>query len=255
MITPLNSQRGAARAGQRSRTDGQHNRSPPAPSAAVPALSAGSHGLREPGAHGRIAPGVRLRLGEAGRQAQPYPARGHHGGPRQPSGDGAELLCAWRPPVARHEENAGVDAVSSVATEAGVMGSAFAASIVDVRTTGGRRYRDGRLVKARLGAGPALTRENTRSAPDRPAHFGRTAPHLKWLFTERRIEERPAAAGLATDEDGRDRGRVPAAFGGFPWPAPSPGGCRRRYAPSCLAVERPHPAARHETRRRRRLPP
>jgi short subunit dehydrogenase-like uncharacterized protein len=34
------------------------------------------------------------------------------------------------------------------------MGAAFAASIVDVLTTGGRRYRDGRLVKTRLGAGP-----------------------------------------------------------------------------------------------------
>ena len=27
-------------------------------------------------------------------------------------------------------------------------------------------------------------------------------PHLTWLFTERRIEERSAAAGLATHEDG-----------------------------------------------------
>lgn len=79
--------------------------------------------------------------------------------------------------------------------------------------------------------------------------------HLKWLFTERRIEEPSAAAGLATDEDGRDRGRVPAAVSGFLWPAPLPGGCRCRYAPSCLAVERRHPAAGHETRCRRRLPP
>ncbi|MFD0026532.1 hypothetical protein [Streptomyces sp. NPDC058382] len=47
-----------------------------------------------------------------------------------------------------------VDALASVATEAGVMGAAFAASVVDVLTTGGRQYRDGRLVKTRLGADP-----------------------------------------------------------------------------------------------------
>lgn len=47
-----------------------------------------------------------------------------------------------------------VDALVSVAGEAGVMGAAFAASIVDVLTTGGRCYRNGRLVKTRLGANP-----------------------------------------------------------------------------------------------------
>jgi len=59
-------------------------------------------------------------------------------------------LCEGRPAP----DSVRVDAVASVATEAGVMGAAFAASIVDVLTTRGRRYRDGRLVKARLGAGP-----------------------------------------------------------------------------------------------------
>jgi len=44
-----------------------------------------------------------------------------------------------------------VDAVASVATEAGLMGAAFAATSVDVLTTGGRRYDAGRLVDARLG--------------------------------------------------------------------------------------------------------
>jgi short subunit dehydrogenase-like uncharacterized protein len=47
-----------------------------------------------------------------------------------------------------------VDAIASVATEAGVMGSAFAATAVDVLTMGGRRYDNGRLVKTRLGADP-----------------------------------------------------------------------------------------------------
>lgn len=57
-------------------------------------------------------------------------------------------LCAGRPAPAQVR----VDALSSVATEAGVMGAAFAATAVDVLLTGGLRYEDGRLVKARLGA-------------------------------------------------------------------------------------------------------
>ncbi|THA71567.1 hypothetical protein E6P78_06495 [Streptomyces sp. A0958] len=47
-----------------------------------------------------------------------------------------------------------VDALASVAMEAGVVGAAFATTSVDVLTTGGRRYREGRLVRTRLGAGP-----------------------------------------------------------------------------------------------------
>ncbi len=57
-------------------------------------------------------------------------------------------LCADRP-VPSHVR---VDALGSVAMEAGAMGAAFAASAIDVLTTGGLRYEDGRLVKARLGA-------------------------------------------------------------------------------------------------------
>ncbi|SEP48956.1 saccharopine dehydrogenase NADP-binding domain-containing protein [Amycolatopsis saalfeldensis] len=56
-------------------------------------------------------------------------------------------LCEDRPTPQRVR----VDALASVATEAGVMG-AFAVSFVDVLTTGGRRYANGRLVKTRLGA-------------------------------------------------------------------------------------------------------
>jgi len=47
-----------------------------------------------------------------------------------------------------------VDALASVATEAGVMGEAFAVTTVDVITTGGRRYEGGCLVKTRLGSDP-----------------------------------------------------------------------------------------------------
>ncbi|MFF1922158.1 saccharopine dehydrogenase NADP-binding domain-containing protein [Streptomyces sp. NPDC058221] len=59
-------------------------------------------------------------------------------------------LCEGRPTP----QEVRVDALGSVATEAGVMGAAFATSSVDVLATGGRRYRGGRLVRARLGADP-----------------------------------------------------------------------------------------------------
>ncbi len=47
-----------------------------------------------------------------------------------------------------------VDALASVATEAGSIGEAFAATTMDVITTGGRKYRDGRIVRTRLGSDP-----------------------------------------------------------------------------------------------------
>ncbi|RFU85056.1 hypothetical protein DY218_19225 [Streptomyces triticagri] len=45
-----------------------------------------------------------------------------------------------------------VDALASVASEEGLVGAAFAATSMDVLSTGGLRYEDGRLVKARIGA-------------------------------------------------------------------------------------------------------
>lgn len=45
-----------------------------------------------------------------------------------------------------------VDAIPSVTGEAGPMGEALAASIVDLLTTGGRRYVGGRLARRRLGS-------------------------------------------------------------------------------------------------------
>ncbi|AGP55636.1 saccharopine dehydrogenase NADP-binding domain-containing protein [Streptomyces rapamycinicus] len=57
-------------------------------------------------------------------------------------------LCEDRPtPAAVH-----VDALASVSLNAGVVGVAFAASMIDMLTTGGRRYTGGRMVTARLGA-------------------------------------------------------------------------------------------------------
>lgn len=57
-------------------------------------------------------------------------------------------LCAGR----GQPTSVRIDALGSVGTEAGVTGAAFAASIVEVLATGGRQYRDRRLVAARLGA-------------------------------------------------------------------------------------------------------
>lgn len=45
-----------------------------------------------------------------------------------------------------------VDALASVAMEEGRLGEALAATMIDVVTTGGRRYSGGRLVRSRLGA-------------------------------------------------------------------------------------------------------
>ncbi|MFI0237626.1 saccharopine dehydrogenase NADP-binding domain-containing protein [Streptomyces sp. NPDC016845] len=59
-------------------------------------------------------------------------------------------LCENRPTP----ERVRVDALGSVGMSAGTMGSAFAASIVDTLSMGGRAYENGRLVTARLGADP-----------------------------------------------------------------------------------------------------
>ncbi|MBM2614428.1 saccharopine dehydrogenase NADP-binding domain-containing protein [Actinoplanes sp. LDG1-06] len=58
-------------------------------------------------------------------------------------------LCEGRPAPSRVR----VDALASVATAGGVMGEGYAATILDVLTTGGRRIENGRLVPSRLGAG------------------------------------------------------------------------------------------------------
>lgn len=55
-------------------------------------------------------------------------------------------ICDGRPAP----DSLRVDAVGSFASVAGVMGEAFATTSVDVITTGGRSYRDGRLVPTRL---------------------------------------------------------------------------------------------------------
>jgi len=57
-------------------------------------------------------------------------------------------LCEGRPVPAEVR----VDAVASVAVEAGLLGTALAASIIDVLVTGGRRYREGGMARSRIGA-------------------------------------------------------------------------------------------------------
>ena len=58
------------------------------------------------------------------------------------------MLCRDRPGPDRVR----VDAVASVEIEAGVVGEALAATVVDGLPHGGRRYEDGLLVRTRLGA-------------------------------------------------------------------------------------------------------
>ncbi len=55
-------------------------------------------------------------------------------------------LCEGQPPAARVR----VDAMATVEPEAGRMGTALAATIIDVLAAGGRRYEHGRLVRPRL---------------------------------------------------------------------------------------------------------
>jgi len=57
-------------------------------------------------------------------------------------------LCSGRPPAAKVR----VDALPSIALEAGVVGSALAATIVEVLSSGGREVRQGRLVRSRPAA-------------------------------------------------------------------------------------------------------
>jgi hypothetical protein len=59
-------------------------------------------------------------------------------------------LCAGRPPASRVR----VDAMAAIALDAGVVGPALAATIVEVVSFGGREVRDGRLVPARSAAHP-----------------------------------------------------------------------------------------------------
>ncbi|GAB3451492.1 saccharopine dehydrogenase NADP-binding domain-containing protein [Streptomonospora sediminis] len=59
-------------------------------------------------------------------------------------------LCEGRPVPS----SVRVDALASVAIEAGRLGAPLAASMVGILATGGRRYVGGRLVRSRLGADP-----------------------------------------------------------------------------------------------------
>ena len=76
-------------------------------------------------------------------------------------------LCEGMPPAARVK----VAAVPSFASEAGLIGSALAASIIDGLAAGGYRYEDGRLVRTRLFgefeilAFPDGTKVRTAAAP------------------------------------------------------------------------------------------
>jgi short subunit dehydrogenase-like uncharacterized protein len=85
-------------------------------------------------------------------------------------------LCEGRPTPSQVR----VDALASVAASAGVMGAAFAATTVDVITTGGRGYKDGRLVKTRLGSDV-----QTHALPDGQSVKSAGAPSGELLAAQR----------------------------------------------------------------------
>jgi short subunit dehydrogenase-like uncharacterized protein len=78
-----------------------------------------------------------------------------------------------------------VDALASFAAQDGVMGEAFAGTAVDVIATGGRRYQDGLLVPARLGA-----RFSRHSLPDGTRATSAAVPSGE-LFAAQRVTGAP----------------------------------------------------------------
>jgi short subunit dehydrogenase-like uncharacterized protein len=73
-----------------------------------------------------------------------------------------------------------VDALSSVATDSGVMGEALAATVVDVITTGGRRFQGGFMVKTPLGSDV-----QTHELPDGQTIKSASAPSGELLAAQR----------------------------------------------------------------------
>ncbi|MFD4637543.1 saccharopine dehydrogenase NADP-binding domain-containing protein [Lentzea sp. NPDC058436] len=85
-------------------------------------------------------------------------------------------LCEGRPVPAQVR----VDAVAAVAIEAGLLGSALAASIIDVLVTGGRRFRNGSLTKSSIGTGA-----RTLHLPDGEQAAVSEAPSAELLAAQR----------------------------------------------------------------------
>jgi short subunit dehydrogenase-like uncharacterized protein len=92
-------------------------------------------------------------------------------------------LCAGRP-VPRSVR---VDALASVAIEAGTLGTALAASVVDALSVGGRQYANGQLTTARIGGeahaialpdGETVTSMNTPSGELIAAYNASNAPFV-----------------------------------------------------------------------------
>ncbi|SDF78303.1 Uncharacterized conserved protein [Lentzea fradiae] len=105
-------------------------------------------------------------------------------------------LCEGRPTPARIR----VDALASVAVEEGLLGTALAASLVEGLTTGGRRYRNGKLTKSRIGAGATtivlpdgdrVTAAEGPSAELLAAHNASGAPEI--VATNAMLPASPAA--------------------------------------------------------------
>jgi len=97
-------------------------------------------------------------------------------------------LCDGQPPPARVR----VDALASVATEAGVLGAALAATMVEIVSFGGREVRHGRLVRARVAAHPAQL-----TTPDGEVLASRSGPSGELLAAWRASNADSVVAGSA----------------------------------------------------------
>jgi len=102
-------------------------------------------------------------------------------------------LCEGRPPAQR----VWTDAVPSVALEAGVLGEALAATIIDGVPEGGRRYSGGRLVRARVGD----EREHL-TLPDGSRVTTASIPLGEPVAAQRRPSSRPPARSRARPRRG-----------------------------------------------------
>ena len=94
-------------------------------------------------------------------------------------------MCADR---ATPPERVRVDAIALIDSESDQLGTALAGTIVDVVATGGRRYADGRLVRAGFGADPELitlpdgTTATTGGAPSGELEAARRASRAPFVL-------------------------------------------------------------------------
>ncbi len=128
-----------------------------------------------------------------------------------------------------------VDAVASVATEPGVIGSALASSVLDGVSFGGRRIEYGRLTRSQLGAEPARL-----TTPDGDAVVTGSAPTAELLAAWRASKaDSVVAASIAAPTKLAARLVVPAVSAVLRVPGVARFGARRLARVSVKARDMP----------------